>query len=53
MSQSETAKKFSRGRIVAPPAALDAIQAGGQTPDEFLSRHAACDWGDLDPKTRR
>ncbi len=53
MSQTETTKKFSLGRIVATPAALDVLQAAGQTADEFLSRHVSGDWGDLDDEDRQ
>ena len=39
--------KFSLGRVLATPAALAAIEAGGQTPQMFLRRHASGDWGQL------
>jgi hypothetical protein len=38
---------FSLGQSLATPAALQAIAAAGQTPAEFLRRHAAKDWGDV------
>ena len=37
--------KFTLGRIIATPAALDAIQESGQTQDSFLDRHVGGDWG--------
>jgi hypothetical protein len=40
--------KFSLGRIMATPAAIQALEESGQTPDFFLNRHATCDWGDVD-----
>ena len=40
--------KFELGQIVATPGALEALKAAGQQPSEFLSRHLAGDWGDLD-----
>jgi hypothetical protein len=40
------------GRVVATPAALDALARAGQTADEFLDRHARGDWGDLDEHDR-
>jgi hypothetical protein len=40
--------KFPLGRLVATPGALQALQESGQTPDFFLTRHAACDWGEVD-----
>ena len=41
--------KFSLGRVVATPGALDALKRAGQSPNEFLRRHAIGDWGDLGP----
>ena len=52
MSPNETAKKFSLGRIVATPGALEALAAAGQSADEFLARHVCGDWGDLDPEDK-
>lgn len=40
--------KFELGQIVATPGALEALAASGQSPVEFLRRHAACDWGEID-----
>jgi hypothetical protein len=37
---------FSLGQIVATPAALEALEQAGQTPSDFLSRHACGDWGE-------
>ena len=51
MSQHET-KKFSLGRIVATPGALEALAAAGQSADEFLARHVVGDWGDLDDEDK-
>lgn len=39
---------FPLGRVLATPGALDAITRANQTPDEFLRRHVAGDWGELD-----
>jgi hypothetical protein len=39
---------FSLGQIVATPAALQALQESGQTPEFFLNRHVAGDWGEID-----
>ena len=47
MSPNET-KKFSLGRIVATPGALEALRNAGQEAGEFLARHVTGDWGDLD-----
>ncbi len=51
MSHAET-KKFSLGRIVATPAALEALHNAGQQPGDFLARHVTGDWGDLDDEDR-
>ena len=36
---------FALGRILATPGALQVIEHSGQTPADFLSRHARGDWG--------
>lgn len=53
MEKTSTAHTFPLGRIVATPGALAALQAAGQTPHEFLSRHLRKDWGDLSEKDRQ
>ena len=35
------------GRIVATPAALQALEDSGQTPEFFLDRHIQADWGEV------
>lgn len=40
--------KFGLGRLVATPAALEAIGRAGQDPLFFLERHARGDWGEVD-----
>jgi hypothetical protein len=52
MSPNETTKKFSLGRIVATPGAIQALLDAGQSADEFLSRHCTGDWGDLDAEDK-
>ena len=42
-----TTPKFSLGKCVATPEALEALQAAGISPQRLLSRHAQGDWGDL------
>ena len=39
--------KFELGQTVATPGALDALEASGQSPAEFLKRHLRCEQGDL------
>lgn len=41
--------KFPLGQILATPGAIEALNEAGQTPLEFIARHAACDWGDMSP----
>ncbi len=38
--------KFPLGQIVATPGALETLTDSGQTPNDFLSRHAQGDWGE-------
>jgi hypothetical protein len=40
--------KFQLGRLLATPGALQALQEAGQSPSDFLSRHANGDWGLID-----
>lgn len=35
------------------PGAREALEAAGQLPDEFLDRHARCDWGEVNRHDRR
>jgi hypothetical protein len=39
--------RFTLGRVVATPGALRALEASGQTPDEFVRRHSNCDFGSV------
>jgi hypothetical protein len=45
--------KFVSTNYGATPGALAAIHDAGQSPDEFLRRHFAHDWGDLCEVDRR
>ncbi len=45
--------KFNLGQVVATPGALEALESAGQLPTEFLSRHAACDWGEVDDEDKQ
>jgi hypothetical protein len=49
----QLAAKFSLGQIAATPGALEAMKASGQTPDFFLARHQAGDWGEVNEEDRR
>lgn len=44
--------KFPLGQVVATPGALNALAEAGQTPLEFIARHAVGDWGELDAEDR-
>jgi len=39
--------KFPVGRVVATPAALQALAESGQQPEFFLDRHVRGEWGDV------
>jgi hypothetical protein len=47
-------RKFSLGRILATPGALNALQESGQSVQFFLARHVRGDWGEIgdEDKTR-
>ena len=42
--------KFSLGRTVATPGALDALTDAGETPVFYLDRHITGDWGNVPPE---
>jgi hypothetical protein len=44
--------KFLPGRLVATPAALEALAQSGQEVTFFLGKHLGGDWGDLDAEDR-
>lgn len=48
-----TELRFALGPVVATPGALEALREAGQAPGEFLRRHAAGDWGEVDAHDRR
>jgi len=43
-------KIFALGHVVATPGALHAIGFAGEDPGRYLARHAAGDWGEVDPE---
>ena len=47
------AAKFPLGRLAATPGALEAMGQSGQTPDFFLARHQAGDWGEVNEEDRQ
>src|SRR5262249_54363210 len=50
---TNTQPKFHLGKVLATPGALEALDASGQSPAYFLSRHVRGDWGDLSEEDRR
>ncbi len=53
MSAIETSRpKFLPGQVVATPGAIEAMEASGQQPSDFLDRHLEGDWGDLDSEDK-
>jgi hypothetical protein len=53
MQQTKHQPLFSLGQTVATPGALAALEKAGQQPQEFLSRHASGEWGDVPEEDRR
>ena len=45
--------RFDLGQVVATPGALRAMREAGQAPAEFVRRHAAGDWGNVDGHDER
>ncbi len=48
-----TIARFPLGRVVATPAALQALIEAGESPVTLIERHVAGDWGDVDEEDRR
>ncbi|MGA2620196.1 MAG: hypothetical protein ABSF26_21465 [Thermoguttaceae bacterium] len=45
--------KFPLGQLVATPGALKAITEAGQSPEFFLAKHVAGDWGEVCDEDKR
>lgn len=43
---------FKLGRLLMTPGAVEALQASGQSPWAFLTRHMTGDWGDVDAEDK-
>ena len=48
-----SARTFPLGRILITPGAMEALEEAEQLPNEFLDRHARCDWGEVNRHDRR
>ena len=44
--------KFSLGQLVATPGALEALEVAGQSSGDFLDRHRAGDWGEVNAEDK-
>jgi hypothetical protein len=53
MTHDTSRPKFILGQTVATPGALKAVHQAGQSVIQILTRHAACDWGDLGDEDKR
>jgi len=52
MSRERGRLRVELGRIVATPAALEALERARLGPEQLLTRHVHGDWGDLDKDDR-
>lgn len=43
-------QRFPLGRILVTPGVLAALSETGESPQEFLHRHASGDWGEVCPE---
>ena len=52
-TSTKPVRTFPLGRVLITPDAIEALEEAGQMPNEFLDRHARCDWGNVDEHDRR
>jgi hypothetical protein len=45
----KTLARFPLGKLVATPAAIEAMKQAGQNPHELFQRHQRGDWGEVCP----
>jgi hypothetical protein len=45
--------RFTLGQLLATPGALRALADAGQSPLEFIRRHQAGDWGEVDDEDKQ
>jgi hypothetical protein len=45
--------KFSTGKLVSTPAALETLARAGVSPLDLVRRHQSGDWGDLDAEDKQ
>jgi hypothetical protein len=44
---TDTTPRFPLGRLFVTPGAIEALEESGETPQEFINRHARLEQGDL------
>jgi hypothetical protein len=52
LQKTERKPLFDLGQLVATPGALAALEKSGQSPMDFVSRHATGDWGEIPEEDR-
>jgi len=52
MATETTGRLFPLGQVVATPGALEALEEARVAVGTLVARHAAGDWGNLDPEDR-
>jgi hypothetical protein len=53
MHTQNSSRSFRLGQIFITPGALEVLESSEQQPNEFLKRHARCDWGLVDEDDQR
>jgi hypothetical protein len=53
MHTQNSSRSFRLGQVLITRGALEALEESGQLPNEFLNRHARCDWGLVDEDDQR
>jgi len=53
MNTQAAKSKFPLGQVLATPGAVEALRESGETPNKFLAKHVAGDWGDMSPDDKK
>jgi len=53
VAMNDNKPRFPLGQVVATPGALEALEATGQSPMEFIQRHVVLDPGELDEEDQQ